>query len=498
MKKLYLFIFKSFIGPLTATFLISLFILVMQFLWKYVDDLVGKGLEWLVMGELLTYASLMMVPMALPLAILLASLMTFGNLGENYELTAMKSAGISLPKIMSPLIFLIVLVAIGAFQFSNKTLPVINLKLTSLMHDVRMTKPELDIKERVFYDGIPNYNIKIQEKDSEKEMLRGIMIYDHTNRQENNSNITVADSGKLQVTNDKKFMKLILYNGIRYDEQAEINKNNRPRRGLMSNRDKQRFRIDVFESQTSHMSLTGLGFSRSDENLFKNKYKMKDLSQLAVDRDSILKIHNKLTADLNKRVSGNYFKHTKQTDRTGKTNPKLSLDSVQSSNFDSIFSTLPLARQKTVCEFSLRHARELKQTIEDQSRFIQKEDSIGIRHEMEQHRKLILPFACIVFFFIGAPLGAIIRKGGLGMPAVVSILFFIFYYMVNTFGEKLAREGVWEVYQGMWLSSFVLFIIGIFLTYKSTTDSALLNSDAYYIFFEKLLKKKPDVKTEEN
>lgn len=496
MKKLHTFILKSFLGPLIATFFISLFILVMQFLWKYVDDMVGKGLDWIVLGELMVYASLGMVPMALPLAVLLASLMTFGNLGENYELTALKSAGVSLPKIMAPLIILIIFISFFAFKFANNVLPVSNLKLTSLMIDVKTTKPELDIKEKIFYNQIPDFSIKINKKDKETDLLHGVMIYDHSNHSEKNSNVTIADSGKLQITHDKKFMKLTLFNGVRYDENANVNFKRRYRRSGQTRKEKLSFRTDVFDKQISYLELEGFGFSRSDENLHKNKYKMKNMNQLSTDIDSISKIHTKLSTDLKQKVSTNYFKQTHKKPLKIK-EKVLSTDSVSIVNLDSITNTFSTKQKRLVYNVAIRHARQMKQTVEDQSRFITKEDRLVIRHSMEIHRKFTLSFACIVFFFIGAPLGAIIRKGGLGLPVVISVLFFIFYYIINTFGEKLAREGLWETYQGMWLSSFILFFIGVFLTYKSTNDSSLLNTDAYYILIGKILKKKESSQQEE-
>jgi lipopolysaccharide export system permease protein len=490
IKKLYWFILKSYLGPLLMTFLITLFIFVMQFLWKYVDDLVGKGLDWMVIGELMMYASLMVVPMALPLAILLASLMTFGNLGENYELTAMKSAGISLPKIMSPLLILIIIISYFAYRFSNEVIPLSNLKLTTLMHDVKMTKPELDIKERVFYDGVPDFRIKIIEKDKTTNMLRGVMIYDHSDKLNKNSNVTLADSGKLQITDDKQYMKLTLYHGVRYDERAEVGYNQGNKR--QGPKDNQQFRTDFFDTQVSYLHLNGLGFSRSDEGLFRNRYQAKNFAQLENDKDSIRLVQERLSLGLKDRVADSYFRQRNQNYNNQPNIKNTDISKLPDINIDSVYNGLTLEQKKNILEVTMTKARETKQAIEDQSRFILTEEAYCRRHEMEQHRKLTLPFACLVFFFIGAPLGAIIRKGGLGMPMVISVLFFVFYYIVNTFGEKLAREGVWIVYQGMWLSSFILFIIGVFLTYKSTNDSSLLNADAYYNFLEKILKKKKD------
>jgi lipopolysaccharide export system permease protein len=291
MKKVHLFILKSYLGPLLMTFFISMFILVMQFLWRYVDDLVGKGLEWDVLAELLFYASLQVVPMALPLAILLASLMTFGNLGENYELTALKSAGISLPKIMMPLIILTILTSYGAYKFSNNVLPVANLKLVSILHGIKETRLELDIKENVFYQGVDDFSIKVRKKDPSKNMLYDVMIYDHRDRYARNSNVTLADSGKLLMSDNKKFLKLILYNGVRYDEKVGLETNHRSTQEHM-------FRTDNFNSQTAIIPLKGFDFSKTDENLFKHSDRMKNLKQINHDLDSINSEKNKLINNL--------------------------------------------------------------------------------------------------------------------------------------------------------------------------------------------------------
>lgn len=485
MKKVHLFILKSYLGPLLMTFFISMFILVMQFLWRYVDDLVGKGLEWHVLSELLFYASLQVVPMALPLAILLASLMTFGNLGENYELTALKSAGISLPKIMLPLIILTVLTSFGAYKFSNNVLPVANLKLVSILHGIKETRLELDIKENVFYQGVDDFSIKVKKKDPSKNMLYDVMIYDHRDRYARNSNVTIADSGKLLMSDDKKFLKLILFNGVRYDEKVGLEKNSR-------NKQDHLFRTDNFKSQTAIIPLKGFDFSKTDENLFKHSDRMKTLEQINHDLDSINGEKDKFVNNLESRSRSFYFSKVRHKTRKTSTNPGNNrdfseIDSTAAINIDSVFQQLSNSRQQMVYDMALRQARNTKSTIDERMKFIERQDINLRRHKMEMHRKFTLPFACLIFFFIGAPLGAIIRKGGLGMPVVISVLFFVAYYIIDTMGAKLAREGVWLVYQGMWLSSAILLPLGIFLTYKSATDSAIMNSDAYVIFFQKFL-----------
>jgi lipopolysaccharide export system permease protein len=461
------------------TFFIAMFILVMQFLWRYVDDLVGKGLEWSVLLELLFYASLQVVPMALPLAILLASLMTFGNLGENYELTALKAAGVSLPRIMMPLILLTVVISGMAYAFSNNVLPVANLKLVSILHGIRETRLELDIKERVFYQGVDDFSIKVEKKDRETNMLREVMIYDHRNRQAANSNVTVADSGKLQISTDKKYLLLTLYDGIRYDEQIGFEVGDKKQQ---QKKDSWMYRTDKFKEQIAIIQLQGFDFSKTDENLFRGGDRMKNLKQISHDLDSIRKERQVFVASLEDRSSHLHFNRMREP-----RGERLAvIDSAVVVDADSVFSSLDGNLRMMVVQNAIRSARDHKQTIDDQMRFIEREDVRIRRHQMEYHRKFTLSFACLIFFFIGAPLGAIIRKGGLGMPVVISIFFFVVYYIIDTMGGKFAREGVWLVYQGMWLSSAVLMPVGVFLTYKSATDSALLNADAYYSNLRKL------------
>ena len=483
MKKLYIFILKSYAGPLIMTFLIALFILVMQFLWQYVDEMVGKGLEISVLAELMFYASVQVIPMALPLAILLASLMTFGNMGENYELTAMKAAGISLQRIMSPLVILTILISFGAFWFSNNMLPVANLKFYSLFWDVRMAKPELDIKETIFYNGIEDFSIKIEKKDKNTNLLYDIMIYDHRDRLNRNSNVTLADSGRLKISDNKHYMTLTLFDGVRFDEKVQNT------RGRLRNREKQMFRIDKFSKEVAMIEMDGYSFSRGDENRFKSNYKMKNLKQLKADEDSLYKVRDKKIDGLQRQSESFYFGKVKYYYRKKNDKKLRVIDSIpQTSNIDSVFNSMKNDRKIMTLELALRKARENKQVIDNQLRSINIDEKRIIRYQMEKHRKFTLSFACFIFFFIGAPLGAIIRKGGLGMPVVISILFFIVYYIINTFGEKMAREGVWPVWEGMWLSSFVLLPAGIFLTYKSATDSTILDADSYIMFFRKLFK----------
>ncbi|NOQ27271.1 MAG: LptF/LptG family permease [Bacteroidales bacterium] len=510
MKRLHKFILKSYFGPLVATFFVSLFILLMQFLWKYIDDLAGKGLEWTIIAELILYASARLVPMALPLAILLSSIMTFGNLGEHFELTAIKSAGVSLQKFMTPLIFLAVLISIGAFYYSIYVIPYTNLKMHSLIYDVRNQRPELQIKEGMFYNGIEGYSIKIAQKNYKTDLLQNIMVYDHLENR-NNVKVTVADSGYMRMTADEQNLILTLYNGYSYEEIKE----SRSKRKKDKNYPHQR---QNFDKQVVVFKLTGLDFSRTDEDLFRNHYQMFSLNQLEYAKDSLIIEYNKLINRFSKNIlTTNYFKKetslsnsrkgdgniiakNKRDDgfSANKIQPNVNKDTIktdsiiitpQTFNLDSIFNIQKIKSKSDAINHALTYARTTQNNINNSKKQFKSKAERIRRHQIEWHRKFALSFSCLVFFFIGAPFGAIIRKGGFGTPVVVSVLFFILYYVIMISGEKFAREGILLPYVGMWLPSFILMPLGIFLTYKATTDSGLLNADSYVLFFKKLFNK---------
>lgn len=479
MKKLHIFILKSYAGPLAMTFFISLFILVMQGLWRYADDIVGKGLELPIMAELLFYVSLQVVPMALPLAILLASLMTFGNLGEHYELTAIKASGISLFRMMKPLVALTVCVSGMAFWFSNNVLPVANLKFYTLLYSVRQARPELEIKEKVYYDGVDGFRIKVENKDHETGMLYDLIIHDHRDKINRNMNVTMADSGRMDIDERSGTIKLTLYSGVTYDEKVAFS-NTR-----MTDRARQMYRHDEFGEQVVQVKVEGLDFSRTDESVFKSNDRMKDLTQLKHDKDSLMLRRDSISYAVETQTRTYHLRKVRHRYSSDSLYSQV-IDSARVMTLDSLVATLTDAQIKTAVESALKMARDNKQFIDDKRTQYMVEQTKVNRHGMEEHRKFTTPVACLLFFFIGAPLGAIIRKGGLGTPVVVSILFFIFYYVIDTFGAKFARENVWPVPYGMWLSTFVLALIGGFLTYKSATDSALMNSEAYGKAVEKV------------
>ncbi|MBN2611287.1 MAG: LptF/LptG family permease [Bacteroidales bacterium] len=476
MKRLYWLVIKSFLGPFVLTFFIVMFVLLMQFLWRYIDDLVGKGLEINIISELLLYTSASLVSLALPLSILMSSLMTFGSLGEYYELTAIKSSGISLQRIMKPLIVFVIMISIGAFFFSNYVLPYTNLKMRALLWDVKQQRPELQIREGEFYNGIDDYSIRINKKNPQTNTLYDLKIYDHTQKR-GNVTVIIADSGYMKMTADESNLLINLWSGYSYNEQEE------DRRKIPKTYP---HRTDKFKEQRIIIELTGFGLQRTDENLFKNDYQMMSLKQLTNVTDSL---NNDLYIRENQfartLLTYNLFK-SKYIKPVRNQNKQNKDDKPYSINIDSLFQSLDYQKQHELVTNIMNSVRSTKSYVESSCENLKYKKKLLRRHEIEWHRKFTLSIACLIFLFIGAPLGAIIRKGGLGMPTVVSVFLFIFYYIISLTGEKIVRESVVTSFQGMWMSSFSLFIVGVFLTYKATTDSAIFNIDMYIRFFNRL------------
>lgn len=474
---------QSFVPLFVMTFLICLFIVLMQFLWRYIDELVGKGLGVGVLAELFFYAALTMVPLALPLAILLASLMTFGNLGERFELTALKAGGISLLRTMSPLIVLMTFIAIGAFFFQNNVLPVAQAKMWTLLYSVRQKSPELDIPEGAFYDQIPGFNLYVREKDPESGTLRDLMIYD-VSRGFENTRVILADSGILNVTPDKTHLYFNLYYG-------ELFENLREATGQSSNSRNMPYRREGF-SEKQILIAFDANFNRMDESGMRNQYVGKNIAQLQATIDSVGARLDSIGA-----VNGKALKEetrigvpaytTKFIDRHPVRIPTPDVSMPQALNLDTVFGSRGPAIHKSYLNTALGKARRIQQDYKFKSMTVDEEKKSIRRHEIELQKKFTLSLACIVFFFIGAPLGAIIRKGGLGTPLVISVLLFIVYYIIDNTGIKLARDGRLEIWEGVWLSSIVLLPLGIFVTYKAVNDSAVFNADAYRNFIMRLL-----------
>ena len=437
----------------------------MQFLWKYIDDLVGKGLGWIIITKLILYFSATMVPLALPMAILLSSLMTFGNLAEHFELAACKASGISLQRIMRPLAILACFISLIAFYFANNILPIANLKMNALLYDVRQQKPGLYIKEGVFYNGIDGYVIKVAKKDADGQTIRNVMIYDHTDNMGNNK-LILAEKGKMVMSDDERYLILNLYNGTSYQEGANM-------RGKTKSRPLTR---SEFEEEKIRFDLSTFKLTRTSEQLFKDNYQMLNLKQLATSADSIEKKITERKKDFKK-----YFTSVMIPDSLKQANH----NSISFTQKDFILN-FPEDKRMQLISSAMYAARNTKTIISDAVNDITTKNKSSAKHLIEWHRKFTLSLACLILFFIGAPLGAIIRKGGLGLPVVISTLFFVSYHIISISGEKMVRETITPAYKGMWISSIILLPVGIFLTYKAATDSALFDPDSYSRFFRRI------------
>lgn len=479
MKKLYGYMFQGFLPLFLMTFCICLFIVLMQFLWRYIDELVGKGLEVSVIAELFFYAALTMVPMALPLAILLASLMLFGNLGERFELTAMKSSGISLLKTMRPLIFLIVFVAIGAFFFQNNVLPKAQVKMWTLLFSMRQKSPELDIPEGVFYDQINGYSVFVKQKNLENGRLYDLMIYD-VSQGFNNATIILADSGKLSFTQDKRHLYLQLWQGESFENlrDQQLSAGGVP------------YRRETFSGKEVMIPFDA-NFTRMDDSTMRRQYIGKNIAELRHTIDSVnVKIDSvgeKFGRQLRDvRYAGvNNMERSYDTQGRLRTLPATPVRLNKPVDVDAVFAGKSLADKQRHIAYALDRARQAHSEYEFKSYSLTEDKQVIRRHQIEMHKKFTLSIACLIFFFIGAPLGAIIRKGGIGMPIVISVFLFIFYYIIDTAGYKLAREGRVEVWAGIWASTAVLLPLGIFLTYKAVNDSDVFKSEIYVDFLRR-------------
>jgi lipopolysaccharide export system permease protein len=435
----------------------------------YIDELVGKGLEWYVILELIFYAGTGLVPMALPLAVLLASLMSFGNMGENNELVAIKSAGISIQRAMIPVFAVVILTGAGAFYFSNTIWPVSNLKFATLLYDIRHKKPAIDIKPGMFYKGIDGYVIRVGGKAEDGITLYDLSIYDHTKKQ-GATTVIKAKEGKMQISDDERYLVLTLYNGGTYNEvKAGGNK--------LSDADGYfpLFR-NKFDEQIIRFDLEGFSLERTKDELFKDNYRMLNVSQLSSAEDTIaLKIETRKRNHLNKLFSSySIFKDSLNT------NDDIALDS-------SIFlDTYSVKQKATILSTAISLSRSQKTYAKSGSSEIRSKIAYALKYKIEWHRKFVMGAACIALFLIGAPLGAIIRKGGLGLPIIISVLGFLVQYISMMVGEKMVKQGAMDAFSGMWLSIFILTPIGLFLTYKSTTDSAIMDSTTYVKFIKKI------------
>lgn len=481
IKRLDLYLLKSYVPLLLMTFFICLFIVLMQFLWVHINDLVGKGLTVDVIGELFFYAALTMVPLALPLAILLASLMIFGNLGEKFELTAMKASGISLLRVMTPLMVLIGAISTGAFFFQNNVLPIAQTKMWTLIYSVRQKSPELEIPEGVFYTQIPGFNFFVQSKDHETGTLYNMIIYD-VSRGFDNARVILADSGHLKSADDNKHLFLQLYKGEQFENLREAS--------ASRNTANQPYRREQFDLKEILLAFD-TNFNRMDESGMRKQYVGKNIVELRQTIDSVGQRVDSIGDIYAREFRTNSYVRVPmyRSRRDGDSLKLIKVPEVAMGkpiDIDSLFYKENPAQTRSMLTMALQKAQAVRQENEFKS-YIMEEDRYTIRrHAIEMHKKFTLSFACLIFFCIGAPLGAIIRKGGIGTPLVISVFLFIFYYIVDNTGYKLARDGSVPVTEGIWLSSFVLLPLGVFLTYKAMNDSAMLNIDAYKNFIRRI------------
>ena len=483
IKRLDFYLLTTFLPLFIMTFGICLFIFLMQFLWMYVDEMVGKGIEIHILFQLFYYAAMRFVPQSLPLAILFASLMTFGNLGEQLELLAMKSSGISLMRIMRPLIIFLVFISVGIFYFQDHIIPDSQVKFYTILMSVKRKSPELEIPEKIFYSEIQGKNFYVKQKDKKKKLLKDVMIYDYTEGF-NYTRVVVADSGRIKTSTDKQYLVLTLYNGESFQNFKQ--EKNRAREA----NDAVPYRRESFDEMEMLIEFDS-NFNMWDEAVYKDRHIAKNLASLkqsidsmTVRLDSIKEKESKALFDNSYRKSLARYENPRPqlTEETESPEIKKHLD------FDSLYNAQDEKTKAALMDFSKRTIDNLRANYDYKSSGY--EDREIRWHHTEMHRKFTLSFACLIFFFIGAPLGAIIRKGGLGAPAVLSVFLFIVYYIVDITGYKFARDAIWLPWQGMWFSSAILLPLGIFLTYKAVNDSVLLNAETYLDTFRRLIGKR--------
>ena len=465
IKKLDIFICKQFGMLFLGTFFICLFVLMMQFLWRYVDELVGKGLTVEVLAQFFWWMGLMMVPQALPLAILLSSLITFGNLGESSELTAIKSAGISLTRTFSSLVIVSSFISVTSFVLQNNIGPYSTIKLSQLLVSMKQKNPELEIPEGVFYDGIPNSNIYVQKKDVKSGKFYGIMIYRMSNSYED-SEIILADSGMLQTTAEKQHLLLTLWNGEWFSNQAqEVGRDAAAP-----------FRRETFLEKKTLIDFNG-DFDMTDAALFSGDARGKGLAKLYRDLDSLQQNNDSIGRVFYNEVQMSYYNAASIS--RADTLAAIKEAGKKAFNVDSAFARLNNDGKRSVLGIARSQVQAVSADMEFKAMVTEDANRMIRQHKIEMYKKFVLSLSCLIFFFIGAPLGTIIRKGGLGIPVIVSVLVFIVYYILDNSGYQMARRGIWAIWFGELLATMVLVPLAVFVTYKANKDSAVFNFDAY-------------------
>jgi lipopolysaccharide export system permease protein len=465
IKKLDILIVRSFIGPFIATFFITLFVLILQFFWLWIDDFVGKGIDGPIFIKLIIYLSATLVPLALPLAVLLSSIMTFGNLGETFELVAIKSAGIGLLRFMRPLFVVAILLSGLAFLFNNNVIPIANLKMRSLHTDIVNKKPAFDLKEGIFYTTIPGYAIKVGKKEKDDSTLSNVIIYENSPGMRDN--IIVANKGIMKVTPDQAFLVFTLKDGWRYEEHAD-----------RSSSQTEFIRLG-FKEYKKVLDLSSLQLSLTGDSAYKDRYEMLSVRQLEIGIDSLerqsLRFRKKVQNDLSP-----YLAFTKFIDSGWSKLPQ------KKWNIKTFSQIIPDSSMPLVLDQSISYTSSIKNSLQ-----ITSSEYEGQRKEkrlqlIEWHGKFTMAIAVLVLFMIGAPLGSIVRKGGIGTPVVFAVIFFVIFFLLNNFGKKFVQQDILRPVAGMWLATFTLVPIGLFLTYKAMHDSQLLNKEFYFRMFRKM------------
>ena len=481
MKKLYQYITKSFLGTFFLTFFIVVFVWVMQFVWLYVDDLVGKGLELKIIAELLFYTSITAIPMSLPLALLLALLMCFGNLGEHYELVAMKASGISMWRVMRPLMNFAILLSVLAFFISNSLIPIATLKWRTLLTDVQRQKLAFNIKEGVYYKDIDNYVIYVEKKGKDGSSIYGVKIYDHTDRL-GNTKIISADSGMMSMSPNQRNIIFTLYDGYNYTDLTPDNyKETRP------------FERMSFKQEQIKFSLASFDMTRSNEDMYKSYQQMMNIRQLSSSLDSLQHRFAGKQEAFSQGFSRRWANYSSIRGSTPEDIAQPIPDSLVADT--NLILSWPLLDQyegeirSSILNMAISSAQNAKDNASFNNVDFKSQNENINKHKKEWHKKFTLSIACLIFFFIGAPLGSIIRKGGLGLPVVISVVFFIIYHLISTIAERMAVFGDLNMFLGVWLSSLVLLPLGLFFTFKATTDAALFDGDSWKKFFQRLFKR---------
>ncbi len=469
MKVAYKLLLKSYVGPMILTFFIVMFILLMQFLWMYIDELVGKGLSMKVIFELIMYAAATLIQMALPLATLLASIMTMGKLGENNELLALKAAGISLQRITRPLVVLIVGVCIASFFLINNLTPYAFHKMATLLSDIEKQNQEMEFKDGIFFNGIPDMSIRVDHQDPDTDLLTNVLIYDNSNRA--SMRTTVADSGYIRISDDRKYLDVTLFNGEVYEENRNYDWFNR---NTLSHH--------LFSKQDMLLPISGFALERSDNDVFGSSSETKNMSELSHIIDSIRFSRDSLVDRFSRVFTKNYIFKTLGQHADLDSLPMM----VAPLKELPLIDTMSTEDRQKIFAGAKNLATEARNYVKYESKFPVYASNMLYRAQGDYQEKMALPFSIMIFFLIGSALGAIIRRGGLGMPIVVSVIFFVIYFIISTTGDKFVKDGALHPFIGMWLSSIILFPLAIFLTIKSTNDSALFNVEAYEAMLRKL------------